>query len=308
MNRPNDAKEVALFRFQTIAPLLTLSGPRGTLKREIQRIAERTHHHLFRGPIRVGFGTIEEWLHLYKREGFDGLLPLSREDRGKSRAIEEDLAEKIELLARTRSDLDGRGILAELKPGMRDGKRIPSLSTLYRFLRARGLDQRRAPPRQDHRAFAFDLAGDCYVMYGPAIPQPDGTRRKTYPIAILDDATRIIAHAQFYFAEHLRSLKDCLKQALLKRGLPRRLYFDNGKIFRSRMILQLCARLTSRKRFTGRTERSPGRLEALVQGGGSEGRQSGKDSWSRLAEVGGGRVSSHASDLPARRFRAIVPY
>ncbi len=246
MLESDQAKEIALFRFKIISPLLTLSGPRGTLKREMARMAERTHDHPVRGPIRVGLGTIEEWLYIYKREGFDGLLPVGREDRGTSRAIDGELAEKIEALARGRPDLDGRGIQAEIKSQLQDGAKAPSLSTLYRFLRARGLDQRRAPVREDHRAFAFDLAGDCWqgdVMYGPTIPDVDGTRRKTYLIAILDDATRVIAHAQFYLAEHLRSLKDCLKQALLKRGLPRRLYFDNGKIFRSRMILQLCARL-----------------------------------------------------------------
>jgi transposase InsO family protein len=239
-------REIALFRFKIIAPLLTLSASRGTLKKELQRISERTHDHPFKGPIRIGFGTAEEWLYLYKRGGFDALLPVSRQDRGKSRAINEVLAEQIEALARSRPDLDGRGILAELKGKIQEGGKIPSLSTLYRFLRARGLDQRRAPARQDHRAFAFELAGDCWqgdVMHGPAIPTANGTRRKTYLIAILDDATRVIAHAQFYLAEHLRSLKDCLKQALLKRGLPRRLYFDNGKIFRSRMIIHLCARL-----------------------------------------------------------------
>jgi putative transposase len=47
----------------------------------------------------------------------------------------------------------------------------------------------------------------------------------------------------FIFEQHLTTLKDCLKQALLKRGLPRRLYFDNGRIFRSRALLCLAAHL-----------------------------------------------------------------
>ncbi len=80
-------------------------------------------------------------------------------------------------------------------------------------------------------------------MYGPALPAKDGRRRKTYLIAILDDATRVIPHAQFYFEQHLRSLKDCLKQSMLKRGVPRRFYFDNGQIFRSRLLLAVCARM-----------------------------------------------------------------
>jgi transposase InsO family protein len=173
-------------------------------------------------------------------------MPAPRNDKRKSRAIDDALGEKIETLVKARPQLDGPGILAELQVGAGKADPLPSLSTLYRFLRARGLQTRRSPPRQDHRAYAFELAGDCWqcdVMYGPAVPTPEGKRRKTYLIAILDDATRLVVHGQFYFEQHLRSLKDCMKQGFKKRGLPRRFYVDQGKIFRSRMILLLSARL-----------------------------------------------------------------
>lgn len=236
--------DVALFRYATIAPLLAIDGPRGTLKREIDKIAAKQHDHPRRGSISVGVGTIEEWLLRYRRGGLDGLEDSRRNDLGRSRRIDAEVAEAIADLAEARPELDGPGLLAELATA-RQGA-LPSLSTLYRFLRARGLDQRRAPTRKDHRAFAFDLAGDCWqgdVMYGPSLPTKDGQRRKTYLIAILDDATRVIVHAEFYFEQHLRSLKDCLKQSMLKRGVPRRFYFDNGQVFRSRLLLALCARL-----------------------------------------------------------------
>jgi transposase InsO family protein len=235
---------IALWRYELIAPLLSTAGQRGALRRELRRLAERTHEHPKRGPVRMGCGTFEDWYYLYRRHGLDGLRPQTRKDHGRSRRIGAELAEQITTLARARPDLDGRNILAELRcQGLGP---LPSMSTLYRFLRAQGLDQRRAPSRADHRAYSFELAGDCWqadVMYGPSLPAHDGSRRKTYLFAILDDATRLIAHAQFYAEQHLRSLKDCLKQAFLKRGLPRRVYVDNGRIFRSRMILQLAARL-----------------------------------------------------------------
>lgn len=237
--------DVALFRYEIIAPLLSVAGPRGTLKREIAKIAARLHNHPRRGLIAVGVGTIEEWLLRYRRDGLDGLEDKRRRDLGKCRRIDAELAEAIAELAEGRPDLDGPGLLAEIATRLEDAT-LPSLSTLYRFLRSRGLDQRRAPVRKDHRAFAFDLAGDCWqgdVMYGPTLPTKDGQRRKTYLIAILDDATRVVVHAEFYFEQHLRSLKDCLKQAMLKRSVPRRFYFDNGQIFRSRLLLALCARL-----------------------------------------------------------------
>jgi transposase InsO family protein len=242
----NSPTDIALFRYAVIAPLLSSSGPRGTLKREIHKLAARQHVHPRRGPISIGIGTIEEWLLRYRRGGLDGLEDTRRSDFGKSRRIDDAVADAIADLAEARPELDGPGLLAEFAATHPDAAR-PSLSTLYRFLRVRGLDQRQAPARKDHRAFAFDLAGDCWqgdVMYGPSLPTEDGRRRKTYLIAILDDATRVVVHAEFYFEQHLRSLKDCLKQAMLKRGVPRRFYFDNGKIFRSRLLLALCARLS----------------------------------------------------------------
>ncbi len=242
----DQAQSIALWRYQIIAPLLALSGPRGSLKQAIARLAAQSHQHPLKGPTRVAFGTIEEWLYRYKRHGFDALRPQARSDRGHSRAIDDALAELIEVEARARPELDGPGILARLRGTLGPDRTLPSLSSLYRFLRARRLDQRRAPRHRDHRAYAFDLAGDCWqadVMYGPALATRQGSRRQSYLLAILDDASRLVPHAQFYFEQHLRSLKDCLKQALMKRGLPRRLYCDNGQIFRSRLLLQLAARL-----------------------------------------------------------------
>jgi len=239
-------QRVTLWRFEMIAPLLAVPAGRGRLKTALEHLASMPHEHPFKGAVRVGAGTLEEWLYFYKHQGLEGLRPVPRRDRGSSRRLDDRLAERIEQLAATRPHLDGRGILDELKLACPDRHKLPSLSTLYRFLRARGLDQRRHLPREDHRAFAFELAGDCWqadLMYGPALPAPDGRRQKTYLLAILDDATRLIAHAEFYFEQHLRSFKDCLKQALWKRGVPRRLYLDNGRIFRSRSILLMAARL-----------------------------------------------------------------
>lgn len=240
------ANRVALWRYEIIAPLLALDeATHGSLKAALRRLGARTYQHPDHGPVRYADSTLEHWLYDYKRDGLEGLKPLTRKDRGKSRCLDDAVAEALESLATERPGLDGRALLAELRTSHPD-RPLPSLSTLYRFLRARGLDQRRAPARRDHRAFAFDLAGDCWqgdIMYGPSLPTPQGRRARTYLFAIIDDATRLVAHAQFYFDQHLRSLKDCLKQALLKRGVPRRLYFDNGKVFRSRLLLLVAARL-----------------------------------------------------------------
>jgi transposase InsO family protein len=244
----NRALEVAMWRYEILAPLLTLGGERGSLKSAIERLSKELHRHPYLGIKKLAPRTIEEWLTRYRRGGLDGLKDIVRRDKGKSRKIDDELADAIEAIVLAHPELDGPGLMAELHAELPDRVgEFPSLSTVYRFLEAHGLVIGvSTSAARDHRAYAFDLAGDCWqadVMYGPAIAMPDGSRHKTYLIAILDDATRLIAHAQFYFDQQLPSLRDCLKQALLKRGVPARLYMDNGQIFRSRMILLLCARL-----------------------------------------------------------------
>lgn len=67
--------------------------------------------------------------------------------------------------------------------------------------------------------------------------------RKTYLFAIIDDHSRLIPHARFYLQETIDCFRDCLLQALEKRGLPRRLYTDNGSAFRTHQLRYGCAQL-----------------------------------------------------------------
>jgi len=68
-------------------------------------------------------------------------------------------------------------------------------------------------------------------------------RRKSYLIAFLDDATRVVPYAAFALSENTQAFLPVLKQALLRRGLPERLYVDNGANYRSRHLALVCAKL-----------------------------------------------------------------
>ena len=124
---------------------------------------------------------------------------------------------------------------------------MPSLSTVQRLLKREGLIGRLAAdsPGTDRRRFAYRQAGQLWmsdVMHGPKAP--DGRRRrKTYLIAFIDDATRVIPHAAFAFAENTAAFLPVFKHALLRRGLPQRLYVDNGANYRSHHLALVCAKL-----------------------------------------------------------------
>jgi transposase InsO family protein len=119
-----------------------------------------------------------------------------------------------------------------------------SRQSIYRMFRRHGLDK---PLRQpvDRRRFEAELPNDLWqsdCMHGPRV-SVEGASRKSYLFAIIDDHSRLITHSEFYLRENIDSFRECLVQALAKRGLPRRLYTDNASSFRSHLLRYGCARL-----------------------------------------------------------------
>lgn len=82
-------------------------------------------------------------------------------------------------------------------------------------------------------------------MHGPWLPDPaDPERqRQTFLFAFLDDHSRLIPHAQFYWNEQLPRLEDCFKRALLRYGRPMAIYVDQGKVYTSKQLDTICASL-----------------------------------------------------------------
>jgi len=81
------------------------------------------------------------------------------------------------------------------------------------------------------------------MMFGPYIPRPGGGKQQAMLYALLDDASRLVPHAQFYADEGLESLLDCTRQGIAARGIPVRFYVDNGKVYRSAQLARIAATL-----------------------------------------------------------------
>ncbi|SHK35203.1 hypothetical protein SAMN02745912_03050 [Paramaledivibacter caminithermalis DSM 15212] len=52
----------------------------------------------------------------------------------------------------------------------------------------------------------------------------EGKKHKTYIVAILDDASRLVVHAEAFYHEKLTALHSVLKKAVAKRGVPKKLF------------------------------------------------------------------------------------
>jgi len=240
------AEKLALFRYGLIAPLVLEPLARGELTRRAEEIAAR-HYDIPDSERRaVTVDTLLEWAKRYRHGGFEALAPKPRQDRGQSRTITPQLASLIERLKRENPHRTGTTLLRELALSSGHDEPPLSASTLYRFLKQRGLSERQllAPPGR--KKFEAELANQIWqadMLFGPWVARPGGGRRQVFLHATLDDASRLIPHAEFYASQGLDAALDCLRQAIAARGIPVRLYIDNAKMYRSPQLARIAASL-----------------------------------------------------------------
>ena len=59
----------------------------------------------------------------------------------------------------------------------------------------------------------------------------------------MDDATRFVLHGQFYPVLDQVIVEDAFRQAILKYGVPEKVYFDNGSQYRTKWMIRACAKM-----------------------------------------------------------------
>ena len=243
------AHRVALFRYGMIAELLHLERGDGVYAK-LREKAEKTYDIPGTRRTRVAPDTIRDWLKLYRKGGFEALKPRVRSDHGQSRGIPREVCDLLLMLKENKPSLrivdviEAANASGEVAEGV---KLCPS--TVHRLLQRHGLTgrTRQTTTAADRRRFSFERAGQLWmsdVMHGPSVRIEGNGRRKSYLIAFLDDATRTVPYAAFTLSENTASYLAVFKQALMRRGIPERLYVDNGSAFRSRQLALVCAKLS----------------------------------------------------------------
>jgi transposase InsO family protein len=242
-------KQVAIFRFGVISDFVSPArldwGERARLLKEK---CARQWQIPFSTRTRLSAPTIRSWIRAYERGGqrLEAIYPRSRSDRGAGRALDQETTLALIGLRREMPSATVKSLIRTAQQrGVVDCEQHLAESTLWRLLKREGLMERSEPAAADRRRFEAQLPNDLWqsdVMHGPSVTV-QGKNRKAYLIAFIDDMSRLVCHAQFYLSETLNSYLDALRQALLTRGLPRKLYVDNGPAFRSFHLHQICASL-----------------------------------------------------------------
>lgn len=261
--------QIALFRYGLIAPLLYRTLERGELTAHLKAVAAQSHRIPYSTRTTVDEETLWRYYHAYQAHGFDGLKPKSRADAGAARSIPPEIIDKAIAL---REEVPARSTTTLIAILRRDPSFPPDLTiaprTLRDLLRRRGKSRQQLVGvakafRRFERACANALwQGDMLV--GPYLPDVDhpGKFRRTALFCFIDDYSRLVPYGEFFFEESLPRLERVFKVAILRRGIPERVYIDNGKVYVSTQLAAACATLGIRAiHSTPYTPNTRGKIE-----------------------------------------------
>ena len=237
-----DRDRWARLRFAIIGPLLAAPPAKGELQSALRELSARSWQHPVSGrPVRFGMSTLERWYYAARGAGDDPVTVLRtriRADAGRSRRIKPTLVAAIEAQYQQHPSWSVRLHYDNLGAAL-GAAELPSYATVRRYLAARGLRRLRRRvevtkhfARREVRSFEVEHTNALWHLDfhegSRNVLTAQGQWVKPVALCVLDDRSRLVCHAQWYWDQTTRSLVHGFSQALMRRALPRALMTDNG--------------------------------------------------------------------------------
>jgi putative transposase len=245
-------EQLAAFRYSLIAPIVSRQSPMapGEIKAYLEQATQQTYHIPGSTKTRVSIRSLERYLSQYRSGQWDALKPKGR-TRKLSTGIPAAILQEAIRLRKERPERSVEQIIFMLKESGLSGHVEIAASTLARQLKKAGVSRKELVKAQAGKGFRRFEAEDVHLLWQfdfqhtLYLPDPVDPKKKKKAIlfAILDDYSRLITHAQFYWDEKLPRMEDSLKKAILKHGIPEQFYCDNGAAFSSQHLVRICGKL-----------------------------------------------------------------
>lgn len=229
-NYYSEAVKIAHLRFAVIAPVIQELFTEPTKTAYYKKIAKRPLKLPNGKEIIFNYNTFEKWEARYKRNGMDGLMPKLRSDSGVSRALSDAAIAEIFRLKQQFPRINATLIYNKLVADGFIKQSEVSVCAVQRFIKKNDLRSARNPNIKDRKAFEEEFpcnmyqADTCHSIY----ITENGVTRKTYLFHIVDDNSRLIVGARFFYNDNAYNFQLVLKEAIARHGLCKKIYTDNG--------------------------------------------------------------------------------
>ncbi len=236
--------EIAQFRFGLIAPAIQHTHNEKSDTAYFKKLEEQKLTFPNGQTVSYDYKTFQKWASIYQKEGFEGLLPAERSDKGASRKLtDESIAEICRLLAEfprlNATQIHARLVECGFIPA------TVSVCAVQRYIKRNDLRSARNPNLRDRKAFEEDAFGKMYqadTCYLPYITE-DGRRRRVYCMVVLDDHSRMIVGAELFYNDNAANFQKVLKDAISTYGIPNKLLVDNGCSYANEQLSLICGSL-----------------------------------------------------------------
>jgi len=250
----NRAEAVALARFSLISKVQELLAQQVPLKIALETVASSSAVAGADGSSQsVAVRTLEDWWYAHERGGFAALHPKGRSDRGVPRKLSLELEQLIVAQVKAQPAIPIKVLYRQWK---QQHPTLPSVYAIYAALRRHDLSQRsryylmRQAISGPTKAFEVPLVNELWMVDfspGPFLHLAGQKRATpTHLCVLLDDHSRVVPYAAYYLKADTRSFHHSLKEAIRRRGLPRKLYTDQGGPFINDHTRVICANLSIR--------------------------------------------------------------
>lgn len=238
--------DIPLWRYGIISSLLHKDADGQTLVERLEQASKQNWIHPSGRMVQLSADTLRHWIYRYRKENVIGLANRVRSDRGTTDIPLRVQDEFRKLRAMHPQFTTGRLVKMLSEAGILKGRKC-SQSAIYRYAKSQGL--KRVPVGaqaiKEARAFEYAEFGNMWTadfLHGPKV-RVGRMMHKTYLLAIIDDASRFVVFAKFFWSEGTESLLDGLSMAVRRFGIPQKFYTDNGPAFRSDHLKLVAARL-----------------------------------------------------------------
>lgn len=238
------ASAIAQFRLSLIAPVIQGLFTDSSATEYYRRITKEPLELPDGSTVQYSYKTIEKWTSMYKRGGFDALMPHSRSDKGSTRALSDAAIEEIYQIREKFPRLNATQVYNHL---LEQGfiSSTVSVCAVQRFIRKNDLKSARNPNLRDRKQFEEDSFGRMWqadTCYLPHITE-DGKVRRVYAIMIIDDHSRLLVGGELFYNDNAANFQKVFKDAISTYGLPDKLYVDNGCSYSNEQLSLICGSL-----------------------------------------------------------------
>ncbi len=241
-----------------------------TRHQRIHNVAKMTFLDEEGDPHRFTWRTIQTWYYRYKNCGITGMTNQPRADKGSTRKVTpEEVLEAINAALphfhKKKQKKPNKTAIYRfcIEKGLLRADKI-ARTTFCRFVREYELLKEDIGDNKRRLAFSMQYANQLWqadTMFGPMVQ-----RRQAKLIALIDDASRVLCHGEFFFDENADSMVKAIRAAFYKRGVPEQLLVDNGSIYCCQEITLICARVGCILRHTAvRDAAAKGKIERFFR-------------------------------------------